>query len=944
MKTHLHLFRKTGIFLAFLLLIGFSHSTSAQDCDYTNYKNSGTGYYYLYPTIAWQTVPNTLVVANCQWYTVFAVAGKAYTFKTGCGDGASGDLGFDTYLTIYAWPDGNFLASDDDGCYNPTDPRKSIVSYISPVDQYLIIRVSGYNNASGGNYTMAYNEVQACNALASFSSSASGATINFSDESSGTPNSWSWNFGDGNTSTTQNPSNIYTCSGDYNVILTITESNGCTNTYSSVVTVTVPGGSVASSTHAVAGNTVTFTNSSSGTITNYAWDFGDGTSSTAASPVQTYTCAGYYTVHLRTTDNNGCTSDQYQVVQATGDPKAGYTITAVSGTTVNLTSTSTGTNLTYEYDFGDGTPIDTAANPTHTYTCPGGYYIGLRVASLGPCTSTTFYRYVEIVGNPTASFFSTTTGSTATFVNTTTGTITGYQWYFGDGGVSTAQDPTRTYACPGSYYVTLEATSSNGCVSNTAQSVTVTGDPAPEFSYSATGTTVNFSDLSTGTSLSYFWDFGDGTTSTAQNPSHTYTCGGNKYVYLRVTNLTGCEGYSSQVVPVVGDPNPIFISNVSGNTVTFSNATTGTVASQNWDFGDGTTSNAQAPTHIYNCPGTYNVTLEVTGTNGCWVTSTDEVVIAGSPAADFNYSGSGTTISFTDASTGSGLSYSWNFGDGSTSTDQNPSHSYTCGGSYSVTLNITNDTCSSYIERVVEVVGDPYASYTYDVQGTTVNFTNTSVGNITNTFWYFYNVDANTWSYSLLADPSPTLTDCGTYEVFMQVTNGNGCSHYNNSTISLPHTGIDQQSDSALTALANGATYQWVDCNNGFAPISGETNQSYNAGANGSYAVIVTAGSCTDTSACVSVISVGIEKDITEAEISIYPNPSHNRFVLQTNGTGRMQIKVADLVGRIVFTKEVTSNGGLTQVIDLSSESAGVYTLTMESSQGGKVSRKLVKE
>ena len=764
MKTHLHnKFKTTGLLLLFALLLG-SASVFSQNCDYTTYKTSGGGYAYLYHNTSWQTNSANLVTGNCHWYAMECTAGFEYTFKTNCGDGASADLAFDTYLTIYDWPDGNVLASDDDGCYDPANSLKSVVKYTVLTNRWIIVKVSGWANASGGNYTLAYRAVAACTAFANFSSSIAGADVNFTDQSSGAISTYDWNFGDGNTSSTQNPMHTYICSGSYYVTLSIVQPNACTNQYGRVINVVVPNGSEASFTQATSGNQISFTNTSTGTIVSYSWDFGDGMStSNAASPVQTYTCSGYYPVQLTTVDNTGCSSTAYSYAYAEGDPKAAFTIASVSGTTVSITGAASGVNLEYAYDFGDGTAIDTNANPVHTYNCPGGYAISLVVNALGPCSSSQFSRYIDIIGDPSASFFNTVAGPTATFVNTSTGSITGYSWDFGDGGTSTAADPTRTYACPGSYFVVLTAMTASGCTSYSYRTVTVSGDPAPDFSASVSGTTVNFTDLSVGTGLTYNWYFGDGNSSTTQNPSNTYTCGGDKYVYFEVTNLTNCTVGKGKYIHVVGDPDPIFLSNVSGNTVTFSNATTGNVATQNWYFGDGLNSNAQAPTHIYSCPGIYNVYLEVTGTNGCVVPYGEDVIISGTPSADFTSSGSGLTTTFTDASAGSSLTYNWNFGDGSTSTDQNPVHAYTCGGSYYVYLTVSNGTCASSTTKIVEVIGDPYADYSVAVNGSTVDLTSTGVaiGNITNTYWYIYDPAGN-FSYSLSPDPSLTLTDCGT--------------------------------------------------------------------------------------------------------------------------------------------------------------------------------------
>jgi len=223
--------------------------------------------------------------------------------------------------------------------------------------------------------------------------------------------------------------------------------------------------------------------------------------------------------------------------------------------------------------------------------------------------------------------------------------------------------------------------------------------PVADFSASATtvcaGSSVTFTDLSTGTPTSWSWDFGDGGTSTLQNPSHTYALAGLYTVVLTATNATGSDGETkTNFITVNALPT---VSNTSssdetcaGNDGTATITPTGTNPfTYLWTGGQ----TGQTATGL--TAGTYNVV--VTDANLC-TNNTDVVVNDGcggaAPVADFTANATtacaNSSITFTDASTNTPTSWAWDFGDGGTSTSQNPSHTYTLAGSYTVVLTATN--------------------------------------------------------------------------------------------------------------------------------------------------------------------------------------------------------------------------------------------------------------
>ncbi len=566
--------------------------------------------------------------------------------------------------------------------------------------------------------------------VAAFSSSCSALTCSFTSTSSdpdGSIASYSWAFGDGATSTAQNPSHTYAAGGTYTVTLTVTDNQSATNAVSHSVTVTAANQApTANFTFSCSGLSCSFTSTSSdpdGSIAGYSWNFGDATTSTAQNPSHTYAAGGSYTVTLQVTDNQGAqsttTSKTVTVTPPNQPPTANFTFSC-SALTCSFTSTSSdpdGSVASYSWNFGDAT-TSTAQNPSHTYAAGGSYTVTLQVTDNQGAQSTTTSKTVTVTAPnqpPTANFTSSCNGLTCSFTSTSSdpdGSIASYSWNFGDGATSTAQNPSHTYATGGTYSVTLRVTDNQGAQSTTAsQSVTVTPPnqpPTANFTFSCSALSCNFTSTSSdpdGSIASYSWTFGDGGTSTAQNPSHSYTAAGSYTVSLRVTDNQGAQSTTTSKTVTVTAPNQPptanFTSSCSALSCNFTSTSSdpdGSIASYSWTFGDGGTSTAQNPSHSYTAAGSYTVSLRVTDNQGAQSTTTSKTVTVTAPnqppTANFTSSCSGLTCSFTSTSSdpdGSIASYSWTFGDGATSTAQNPSHTYAAGGSYTVGLRVTDN-------------------------------------------------------------------------------------------------------------------------------------------------------------------------------------------------------------------------------------------------------------
>lgn len=505
--------------------------------------------------------------------------------------------------------------------------------------------------------------------------------------------------------------------------------------------------------------------------------------------------------------------------------RADFTFTPSSGDaplTIQFTDISVGDVTDYTWVFGDGVTSN-QQNPTHIYTDAGTYTPSLTIkTSSGEVdvkTSLTSIVVSEALNAEfVADFLNIIKGTQIQFTDTSKGIITSWHWEFGDGAYSDVQNPSHTYTTAGTYTVSLNITSDTGADNETKVgfiTVTESGiNPVAKFTATPTSGTlplsVQFVNQSTGTATNYSWNFGDGSTSISANPSHIYTTAGNYTVSLTVTGNGQTSTYTENNFIQVSNTAPVASFNASATTgqapvaIQFTDTSTGTITTWSWDFGDGSTSNIQNPTHTYSSAGTYTVKLTVTGSGGSDTEEKTSLIIITSTSISANFTADTTTgiaplaVNFTDSSTGTISSWSWNFGDGSTSTEQNPSHTYTTVGTYSVTLQVsgTNGTDtkirSSYI-TITATQTVPNAAFTATpltgVKPLAVTFTDSSTGTITSRLWNFG--DGYT---STEINPSHTYTTDGSYTVSLQVTGPLGTdTETKSSLITVGNTSTDAQ-------------------------------------------------------------------------------------------------------------------------------------------------------
>jgi gliding motility-associated-like protein len=610
----------------------------------------------------------------------------------------------------------------------------------------------------------------------------------------------------------------------------------------------------------------------SGNITKYEWDFGDGTVSGDKDPFHIYTFQGNFSVTLKVTTSEGCTfsivKTQYIKVSpgVTADFFAPISSACKPPVSLNFTNFSTGPGaLTYQWNFGNG-QTSTVKDPVGTFNTAGDYTVTLVATSNAGCRDT-IRKPVNIpAGTITSSFDAPDTiciRQSVQFKNTSVPDPDSTFWSFGDGGTSLAYDPVKSYSTPGVYNVRLR-NKFGTCIDTIVKPIVVVDTPKAVFTNSVAASckppfTVRFFDQSTGGPLTYFWDFGDGTSSTDRNPVKIYGSFGKFTVKLTVTNRNGCKSTITKA-GLVNIARPVFsLRNLpdSGCVPFVLNpiidvVAVDTVQSYFWDFGNGTTSTSPTPSVTYNTPGNYTIKLRVTTKGGC----TDSVVVRGikaglqGVAAAFSATPlaacAGESILFSDLSTGNPTGWLWEFGDGTVDQTKDPIHSYSDTGKFTITLTAYNQGCPSTVVKTDYIsIKGAIARFGYQIDCSnkrTMQFLDSSI-NAATWFWDFG--DGTT---STVKSPLHTFPNEGEYNVSLTVTN-DGCTFTKEMKILIVNEKAEYTINPGVVCRGSVATftarqsvpdyavgrYQWDFGNGVYVDSPRVSNFSYAGMANGTY-------------------------------------------------------------------------------------------------------------
>jgi len=385
---------------------------------------------------------------------------------------------------------------------------------------------------------------------------------------------------------------------------------------------------------------------------------------------------------------------------------------------------------TFSWNFGDGSATATGQGPVnHTYTSANTYTVQLTIANpsqtfvvsqavrVGSCGTmrpgqNVFISYHDqnfnctyLSGNcpaPATIYFA---ASSFGDYNFNCGTHT-FNWTFGDGQTATGQTPTHTYVASGTYDIICNVSGPTGSVNLTAVVVVGPPDVVPTAAFTwlpaspIAGQPVTFSDASTGNPTSWLWEFGDGTSSNATNPIHTFSSAGTYNVELSVANRVGAR-HVAHLIAVLAAPVASFNWSPTRpavrDAVQFVDTSSGVATAWMWTFGDGSQSNTQHPVHSFASAGTYSVGL--TASNAVGSNATSHAIVVDppdrAPSAEFDWTPAapvaGNYVRFFDRSSGNPAAWSWNFGDGETSQERGPQHFYRSAGNYTVVLSASNE-------------------------------------------------------------------------------------------------------------------------------------------------------------------------------------------------------------------------------------------------------------
>lgn len=655
------------------------------------------------------------------------------------------------------------------------------------------------------------------------------------------------------------------------------------------------------------------------------------------------------------------------------------------------TYTSSANVVNFLWTFGDGTSSP-AQQPTHSYNFTGYALVCLTITFTDSCSTTYCDSVLTRQGgtqNCTADFSTLFAPAGIQFADQsiTSDSIVSWTWDFGDGATGTGPNAFHGYSSNGTYTVCLSIATTSGCTDTYCNTIAIQGGTQCSANFSSTpalgSTIVDFTDLSIVDSgaviTSYSWDFGDSSgTSAGASPQYTYSVPGMYNVCLTIQTSSGCSDTYCSVVNVGGvntcsagfgsSFNPA-TNEIDFNNTSFSNDS---IIRFEWTFGDGTTSLAIDPSHLYAVPGTYQVCLTITTANGCTDSYCNTVTSSGPQNCSAVFSSQVTPAGITAfycAYNNSSANYLWSFGDGTTSSQIGGSavtHTYTAPGTYLVCLFVQDSLCSDSSCATITIGASSAcaALFTYSVNSTGTQFTfsnqstTTSGANV-----YFWSFGDGTGSSD--ENPVHQYNTVGPHTVCLTVTDTitgctdtfcNSASFANAcvpvfSTVPDPSNPIGVPMNFNIISPCGTSGVITIDFGDGTVQAGTTGTIQYTYAAPGSYNVCICEVDIMGDTICFcdTIVAFRLTSGLNDLELSnihltAYPNPFSSalnaEFTLEQNA--EVSVQLVGLAGNIVLQSvENKYNAGTHRFeINTSDLASGFYILKLNVN-GASVSKKV---
>jgi PKD repeat protein len=443
---------------------------------------------------------------------------------------------------------------------------------------------------------------------------------------------------------------------------------------------------------AINSSTYFFINQSQNEPSSWAWDFGDGNTSNLPNVQHQYDAGGTYEVCLEVRNSVGVDTTCKTLIIERLRPLPNFSFSQQAAGLIQFTNLTEGESDQFTWDFGDGNS-STAENPSHQYVEKGSFTACLTASNSFGSDSICQVLMIDNI-LPTAQFdFQSVGPGLYTFRNLSSTNTDSLVWDFGDGTSSNEEDPSHQYLSEGNFSVCLIAYNALGADTLCQNIVVRNLLPDADFTLEELDFGLfSFTDSSQNSPQSWQWDFGDGDTSTEQNPNHQYTREGNYNVRLIVGNSFGADTTTQRLtVSGLQTMAGFDIAAIGQGQFRFTNLSSNNSTRFDWDFGDGNVATEESPEHQYTQEGFYTVCLiasnEFTSDTLCTTLAVEDLL----PQAGFVLEIiGGDSIQVRDTSRNLPVEWLWIFGDGDSSRVQNPGHRYELAGTYEVCLTAKN--------------------------------------------------------------------------------------------------------------------------------------------------------------------------------------------------------------------------------------------------------------